>query len=145
MQASSKAIDLIKEFESFSAKVYICPAGKLTIGYGHVITTADQELKNKILTQKDAEELLKEDLKYFVDYINKVCNRYQVNLNQNQFDALCSFCFNLGNFTNAMLERFKAKDIKAIGDSLTLYNKVNSKELKGLTKRRKAEQELFFS
>lgn len=175
MQASNKAIDLIKEFEKLNStdakklykeelesilkylnitlselnwapKVYYCPAGKPTIGYGHVITgSLEPELLTKIITKEDAEKLLEEDLKYFVGYLNEVCKEYQVTLTQNQFDALCSFCFNLGSFKDAMLERFKNKDIKAIGNSITLYNKVNGKESNGLLNRRKAEQKLFFS
>jgi len=145
MKVSQTAIDLIKEFESFSAEAYTCPAGKLTIGYGHVVQKNEDYLNTKTLTEAEALQILTNDLKESEAYLNHICLEYDVELTQNQFDALCSFCFNLGSFTNAMLERFKAKDLTAIGNSLILYNKANGKELEGLTRRRKAEQKLFFS
>lgn len=146
MEASSKAIDLIKQFEGFRAKAYLCPSYNLTIGYGHVIIPSlELELETKTITQEEAEHLLQADLKYFAGYLNEICNQYQVTLKQQQFDALCSFTFNLGTFKGAMLERFKIGDLTAIGNSLILYNKAGGKALAGLTMRRKAEQELFFS
>src|SRR5699024_12084559 len=143
---SNNGINLIKHFEGLKLKMYYCVAGFHTIGYGHKITASlEPELLTKSITQEEAEKLLEEDLKYFEGYINEVSKEYDVKLTQNQFDALCSFCFNLGSFKDAMLQRFKAKDLTAIGGSLILYNKAKGVPNEGLTRRRKAEQKLFFS
>lgn len=144
MQASKKAMDLIKQFEGFRSKAYLCPAGQLTIGYGHVIKlNKEAYLKDKTITHLEAEELLKQDVTYYSNHLNNICHTYQVTLAQNQFDALCSFCFNLGGFTKEMLNRFKQKNLTEVGKALTLYTKVDTQELEGLKKRRQAEQQLF--
>ena len=159
MEISNKGLSLIEEFEGFKDKAYLCPAGYLTIGYGHVIREEEKELKEKTISKEAAKELLKKDVDYFVEYLNKICRQYaiglasegvsglekeEVELNQNQFDALCSFTFNTGCFKAEMIERFKARKIKEIGESLILYNKVKGKVSAGLTRRREAEQLLFF-
>ena len=91
MEISQKGINLIKEFEGCSLTAYKCVAEKWTIGYGH---TEGVDPNTKPITQQKAEEYLKEDLKYFENCVN---NKYYVpqKINQNQFDALVSFAFNL--------------------------------------------------
>lgn len=90
MRASQKAIDLIKNSESFSPVPYLCPAKKWTIGYGHVIL-ANEHFDS--ITEQEAEELLRQDIGATESCIN---NSVTVSLSQNQFDALVSFVFNIG-------------------------------------------------
>lgn len=146
MKISNNGLTLIKKFEKFMPEVYKDPVGIPTIGYGHVIKKSDDpSLETAVLTEEEATELMIKDLAPFENNINEVCEQYDVNLNQNQFDAMCSFCFNLGFINEVMRKRFENKDIKAIGDSMILYVYASGKRLPGLVKRRKAEQDLFFS
>lgn len=90
MKISDTGIALIKELEGFRSKAYYCPAGKLTIGYGH---TGNDFTKNDEITRERATQILMHDIKWAEDAINK---RVKVPLNQYQFDALVSFVFNVG-------------------------------------------------
>ena len=94
MKISKNGIELIKCFESFSPKACKCLSTEkyYTIGYGHY--GADVKEKQAI-TKQQAEELLQKDLEKFEQKVNKYNNVY--NFNQNQFDSLVSFCYNVGN------------------------------------------------
>jgi len=70
MITSQEGIDLIKEFEGFSAKAYICPAGKATIGYGHVVLPSEKHLLTGSITNEEAERLLKSDLEIAESALN---------------------------------------------------------------------------
>jgi lysozyme len=61
-QINKAGLDLVKQHEGFRAKAYICPAGKLTIGYGHVILKNEGHLKTAVLDTEQAEETLKSDM-----------------------------------------------------------------------------------
>ncbi|MDD2978221.1 MAG: lysozyme, partial [Aquabacterium sp.] len=61
LTTSARGLELIRSFEKFEPKAYICPAGKLTIGYGHVIKASEPHLRSKTLTQGEAEALLRDD------------------------------------------------------------------------------------
>ena len=89
METSQNGIDLIKHFEGCRLEPYLCSANVLTIGYGH---TKDV-VENMHITEETAEVLLQQDLKEFEDNVDKLVT---VDLNQNQFDALVSWTFNLG-------------------------------------------------
>jgi len=147
MIPSQKCIELIKQFEGFFPDAYLCPASVPTIGFG----TIKYQNGNKVhigekITMQQAENELMYELK-------KICMVFKPNLNQNQFDALVSFAYNLG--TEALLNSTLYKKVKAnpndasIRDEFMKWNKarVNGKlkELKGLTRRRKAEADLYFS
>lgn len=86
---SKDCIGLVKRWEGFRAKAYLCPAGVPTIGYGH---TKDVKLGDTI-THNQATELLYEDLGKFAHAVNRLVS---VPLTQGQFDALVSFTYNLG-------------------------------------------------
>jgi lysozyme len=88
MKTSEKGINLIKKFEGCKLTSYKCPAGIWTIGYGHTRNVH----KGEVITQQQAEELLKQDLSVYEAGVNAM----QLNVNQNQYDALISFAFNLG-------------------------------------------------
>ena len=138
MKISKNGIELIKCFESFSPKACKCLGTEkyYTIGYGHY--GADVK-ENQTITKEQAEELLQKDLEKFEQKVNKYNNVY--NFNQNQFDALVSFCYNVGNIDQ--LTAKGTRTIKEISEKILAYNKSGGKVINGLTNRRKKEQELF--
>ena len=87
MRTSKKGIDLIKKYEGCSLKSYKCPANVLTIGYGHTSNVQP----NQIINQEQANEMLVNDLVHFETLVNGL----KLPINQNQFDAIISFCFNI--------------------------------------------------
>ena len=97
MKTSKRGIELVKKFEGFSSVPYRCPAGKMTIGYGHVIE-ANPFLTR--VTREEAEAILWQEIKRVDNYLNRVI---KVKLIQGQFDAICSLVFNwgFGNFSKS--------------------------------------------
>ena len=139
MKTSQRGIDLIKKFEGCILKSYKCPFGVWTIGYGHTSGVK----KGQVITKNQAEKYLKEDLKKFE---KGVSSYVKVSLNQNQFDALVSFSYNvgLGAFKNSTLLRYLNKrDYSGASKELLKWNKSNGKVLNGLVKRRAEERKLF--
>lgn len=136
MKTSKTGIDLIKSFEGLRLTAYkpIATERYYTIGYGHYGADVSRETK---ITKSQAEKMLKDDL---VKY-EKAVTDLNLKFNQNQFDALVSFTYNCGA---ANLKRLVAnRDYLQIADALLLYNKAGGKALTGLTRRRKAERELY--
>lgn len=136
LTTSKNGIELIKKWEGFYSTIYICPAGVPTIGYGH---TGKKAKKGVTLTQAQAEELLKEDLRVFERHVNLFNKTYS--WNQNEFDALVSFAFNVGNIKQ--LTNNGKRNRTEIATAMLKYNKGGGKVLKGLTNRRKDEIALF--
>lgn len=135
LKISTKGLNLIKEFEGCRLAAYRCPAGVLTIGYGH---TGDVREGQKI-TNAQATELLCKDLAKFEKHVMKYDNVYH--FTQNQFDALVSFAFNVGSIDQ--LTAKGTRSIKEISAKIPAYNKAGGKVLAGLTRRRKAEKAMF--
>ena len=139
MNVSETGIELIKKFEGCILKAYKCPAGVWTIGYGH--TSGVKEGQN--ITKAKAEEFLKQDLKQFEVAVNNLVN---VSLNQYQFDALVSFCYNLGpgNLKSSTLLKLLNKgDYKGAAEQFDRWVYASGKKLAGLVTRRAAEKDLF--
>lgn len=140
MKTSQKGIDLIKKYEGYQPTVYICPAGKETIGYGHVVKTGESF---RAITQKDAEDILKDDL---VIAEKSVMNLIKAPLQQEHFDALVSFTFNLGagNLEKSTLRsKINRLEYEAAPAEFNKWCFVGSKKLAGLILRRKEEADLF--
>ena len=145
---SQNCIDLIKKFEGLFLKSYLCPASIATIGYGSTMWNDGKkvELGQKI-TLEGAEILLMWELK------NKANALHRLNLNQNQFDALMSFIYNIGisAFLNSTLfkKALANQNDETIRNEFMRWNKakVNGKMvvLKGLNNRRIAESNLYFT
>lgn len=132
--------NLIKEFEGCKLKAYKCPAGIWTIGYGH---TGPDVKENLVITNYQAGALLVGDLQKFENAIKLLV---RVPLSQNQFDALVSFVYNVGPKAfqdSTLLKKLNAGDYLGAAEEFLRWDKVNGKPLAGLTKRRKAERELF--
>ena len=143
---SKNGLSMIASFEGFEPKAYYCPAGVLTIGYGHTGTNAQgQELKEgDTVNHEQAMRLLYEDVLWAEDAVNE----QRLNLTQNQFDALVSFVFNVGATAFAhstLLKKLKSCDFEDAADEFLRWNKAGGKVLRGLTARREAERELFLS
>jgi lysozyme len=139
LRTSQKGIDLIKQFEGCVLTAYKCPSGVWTIGYGHT----DGVNQGQKITRKQAETFLKSDLKI---YENAVTKYVTAPLNQNQFDALVSFCYNcgVGAFKSSTLrKKLNARNYDGAAQEFARWNKSGGRVLNGLTRRRAAEKALF--
>lgn len=140
MNISQNGLELIKRFEGCRLKAYKCPAGVLTIGYGH--TGADVK-EWTIISQTQAEHYLQNDV---ILHSKNVSKLVKVPLTQNQFDALVSFEYNVGygNFSKStLLRKLNARDYIGASNEFDKWVFANKKKLSGLVKRRQAEKELF--
>lgn len=138
MTISKKGIELIKLFEGFREKAYkaVKTEEYYTIGYGHYGTDVK---RGQVITAAQGEQLLANDLKKFENKVNEYCNRY--NFNQNEFDALVSFAYNIGSIDQLTDNGKRTRaDIRL---HWLEYNKSGGKVIKGLTTRRTKELELF--
>jgi len=137
-----KNVEMIKVSEGLRLEAYLpTPNDVWTIGYGHT-KTAKPGMK---ITNKGAEALLLHDLEWVEDVIEL---HVEVALTQNQYDALCSFIYNLGgtNFASStLLRKLNKGDYQGAADQLPRWNKQKGKVLRGLTIRRKEERDLFLS
>ena len=144
MKTSEKGIDLLKileEGKGFSSKSYLCPAGKRTIGYGHVILPDDNIIEP--ITEDQAEDILEKDVNAAEDAINKYV---KVPLTQNQFDALVCFVFNVGrtNFKTSTLLKFINEQLwDKIPKQFMRWVYHDKTLIKGLENRRKIEVRLW--
>jgi lysozyme len=127
----------------FRAFAYLCPAGVMTIGFGTTRINGKPVVANQKVTVDEANLFLDQDLKQFEDAINKLV---KIELNQNQFDALASFVYNVGieNFRKStLLKKLNANDILGAANEFSRWNRAKGKVLAGLTRRRESEKLLF--
>tara|TARA_R100000234_G_scaffold11357_1_gene6337 strand:- start:1349 stop:1786 length:438 start_codon:yes stop_codon:yes gene_type:complete len=139
MNISKEGLSLIKKFEGCELEAYLCPAGVWTIGYGH---TKDVKEGDKI-NKEEADYLLQEEMIEYESYINDFV---EVPLNQNQFDSLCSWVYNLGptNLKNStMLKVLNEEKYADVPQEIKRWNKAGGEVLDGLIKRREAEAKMF--
>ena len=135
---SSNGVVLIKSFEGFSrVACKALPSEKyLTIGYGHY----GKDVKpNQTITEAEAVKLLVKDLSGFVSKVNKYNRKY--GFTQNEFDALVSFCYNVGNIDGLTKNGTRTK--AQIADKFLAYSYSGGKFIKGLYNRRVKERNLF--
>jgi lysozyme len=148
MKSSSNGIRLIQEFEGLRLTSYLCSAGVATIGYGATYYQDGSKVKlGQTITNAHAAQLLKDHLKEFEGSVLGLLNTTKVN--QNQFDALVSFCFNLGagNLAKSQLLRFvkaNPNDPKIAAEFLK-WNRAGGEVSTGLVRRRKKEAQLYFT
>lgn len=137
-----KDVELIKESEGLRLKAYLpTPNDVYTIGYGHTKTAE----KGMVITLAGAEALLLHDLQWVETAIDTYV---QVPLNQNQYDALASFIYNIGGTAfrkSTLLKKLNQKDYNGAANELLRWDKQKGKVLRGLTKRRQLEKDLFLS
>lgn len=137
-QISINGLNLIKSFEGCRLKAYkpVKTEKYYTIGYGHYGAEVSAGLT---ISQYQAELLLLHDLTMFCAAVNKY--DYIYHWSQNEFDALVSFAFNIGNIDQLTAKGTRTKAI--IADKILAYNKSGKKVLPGLVRRRTAERALF--
>ena len=136
---SQAGINLIKDFEGRHLDAYLCPAGVLTIGYGHTKTAR----RGQRITPQQAEDLLRDDLREFEHAVNRLIT---TDITQHEFDALVSFAFNVG--TNALEQstlrrKLNAGDRHGAAREFDRWTKAGGRDLPGLIRRRAAERALF--
>lgn len=147
MQISSHGVDLIRRFEGLRTKAYKAHFSEKywTIGYGHYGPDVHE---GDICTEAYATRLLENDLKSFCKKVESALTADEIEVNQNMFDALISFAYNVG--VNALLsstlwQKLKHHDYEVAAQQFLRWNKCNGFELPGLTRRREAESKLFLS
>ena len=146
MKPSINCIELIKEFEGFSSTPYLCPANIPTIGYGSTFYRNGNKVKisDPKITIGEATEMLEVIVDRFALQIDKMIT---AKINQNQFDALVSFSYNVGvsAFKNSTLLRKLniGENNSVIVGEINKWNRANGNVLAGLTRRRQAESKLF--
>jgi len=140
---SSNGLQLLKQFEGCKLEAYLDSAGVPTIGVGHIrgVTMGD------VITQEQADEMLHGDLVRYESCVNAYVI---VSINQNQYDALICFAFNLGCSalkSSTLLRRLNTLEYDEAADQFLVWNKVRIKgklkRSRGLTNRRRAERRLF--
>lgn len=138
MNISNKGLELIKSFEGCRLSAYKCPAGVWTIGYGRT----NGVYEGMTITQEQADNMLREDVKYYADAVNQYQSRF--NFTQEEFDSLTSFTYNCGvGSLQAVMACCNTK--QEIAEECKLYNKGGGVVLAGLVRRREEEYKLFMS
>ena len=138
MNISERGLNLIKSYEGCRLSSYRCPANKWTIGYGHT----QGVYEGMTITQEQADNMLREDVKYYADAVDRYNSRF--NFNQAEFDSLTSFAFNCGvGSLQAVMSCCNTK--QEIAEECKLYNKGGGVVLAGLVRRREEEYKLFMS
>jgi lysozyme len=140
--AQEKLVNLIMSHEGFRSKVYYCPAGQKTIGYGF---TGPKYISKKRMTEQEARKILISEI---IPETKLIVKKYvKVKLSPYQEAALISFCFNCGeeNLKNLVCRKGRLNDgnFSVIPAVMKLYVKADGKTLKGLVKRRSQEAKLF--
>lgn len=143
---NQNGLDLTRQAEGLRLTAYLCPAHKLTIGYGH---TGPDVKQGMTITEVQADSLLAADLANAGD---TVARAVKVALNDNQYGALCDFVFNLGAgafLGSTLLKKLNAGDYAGAADEFPRWDKAHVdgevKTLPGLTRRRAAERDLFLA
>ena len=158
MKISANAIKVIKHHEGVRQKPYRCPALLWTIGVGHVLYPTQgnlpidkrnevqlKEEDNRVFSMEEVDGILESDLLRFERGVERFI---PVPLTQGQFDALCSFAFNVGLGTlqrSTLRQKALRGDMEGAAEELLKYCMAGGKVLKGLQKRRIDEKQLFLS
>ena len=145
MKTSQGMKELIARFEGLRLKAYKCPAGIWTIAFGATTFNGKRVTEGLVITKEQAYEQLERDLAVFENGVGRLVSKP---INQDQFDALVSFSFNVGLGSlsrSSILKKVNADPSDpTIRDSFAMWNKAGGKVLAGLVKRRKAEADWYF-
>ena len=137
------ATALCKQFEGFKSRVYLCPAGIPTIGFGSTYYADGRKvtLSDEPISETIAEALLLHELQF--TYLPGVLRNCPILLtDERKCNAIIDFCYNLGVGrlqTSTLKRKINEQDWEAAKEQLLLWNKGGGKVLPGLDKRRKAE------
>lgn len=144
MTLSPSGLEEIRKSEALLLKAYQDTGGVWTIGYGHTGTVGGKPVgPGMTITKEQAEQLLANDTKIFE---NAIRNHVKVPLNQNQYDALVNFSYNIGHGAfkdSTLLKLLNQGNYQGAADQMLRWNKVNGEVVKGLTNRRERERAMF--
>jgi lysozyme len=146
-KTGTAGIEIIKSMEGFRSAPYKCPAGIPTIGYGATFYPDGKKvtMADKAITEQEGTALLQSMLVSFEKYVDSYCRD---DINQNQFDALVSFAYNLGPSNLKSSTLLKKVNLNPEDETIHLefmkWVKAGGKTLKGLVRRREAESQLYF-
>jgi len=139
MQTSDKGKEFIKHFEGCKLEAYQCSGDVWTIGCGHTRGVVEGDK----ISKKQADALLSADIEMVETHVKRLIT---VDLNQSQWDAIVSWCFNLGcgNLrASTMLQVINSGELDKVSEQIIRWDKVGKQAVAGLTRRRKAETDLF--
>jgi lysozyme len=157
MQTNLAGVNLIKSFEGFRSIAYLDAVGILTIGWGCTHVNGVPVYSGQTCTKEDAEQWLEDHLRTFETLVEKYVT---VDLNENQFSAIVSACYNIGSGKagvkdgifvlhsgnpSTFLGKLNDGDYEGAAEALLSWNKAGGRVLDGLTRRRLAERELFLT
>jgi len=142
MRTSQAGIDLIKKYEGLRLTAYYCPAGKLTIGYGHTSAAGNPIVsKGMAITEEEAEQILRNDLVSIESEVERLV-KYPVL--QNQFDALVSFQYNTGALgRSTLLKRINDGRFADVPAEFMKWINADGRPLPGLIRRRREEAKMW--
>ena len=143
MNINNAGIALIKKFEGLALRTYLCPAGKLTIGFGHV---GPDVHPGQEINEREAEQLLKGDLLRFEHGVEEFLDGVPASFNE--FSAMVCLAYNigLGNFRKSSVLRYHKAGKKTLAaNAFLLWVFVNKRRTLGLVRRRTAERALYVS
>ena len=132
---------LIKQWEGYREKAYLCAANQWTIGWGHTKTAR----RGMTINREQAQKLFNQDIAEFERAVNRLV---KVPITQGQFDALVSFSFNLGVYalgSSSLLRALNALDYSEAAEWFDRYVYANRTKLPGLVSRRQEEKKMFLS
>lgn len=150
LDASEQCIALIKAFEAFAPRRYICPGGQPTIGYGHVIRLHEAGFNDRAITEREADQLLAADLMVAQ---RGVWALVKVPLAQREYDALVSLVFNVGagkadgqkgDFADStLIDLLNRREYALAAEQFDRWVFSRHRKLAGLIRRRAAERAMF--
>jgi lysozyme len=142
MKLGPKGKALMHEFEGCKLEAYPDPgtgSDPWTIGYGHTSMAGEPHVKKGMtITKEEADEIFARDLSKYEKHVPEAT--------QNRFDAMVSLCYNIGpgNFNKSSVKRHHLTgEFSKAAHAFLAWNKANGKVMKGLTRRREAEKELY--
>ena len=144
---SEDGIKLLIEFEGEVLSVYKDPVGLPTLGVGHLVTPAEKSNYpvGKRITRAESRAFLRRDVERFENCINE---NVKVPITQNQFDALLSLAFNIGEAgfkRSSVLRHLNNRKFEKAANAFLAWNKADGQVLPGLTRRRNAERSVFLT
>ncbi len=147
MNIGDRGLDLIRAFEGFRADPYLDAVGVPTIGYGSTYYPDGQRVRltDPPISEPEARRLMQATLAEFEDGISAAL---QVDVTQSQFDALVCWAFNIGVSAaqnSTLMKKLNSGDYFGAADQFLRWNKAGGVVLRGLSRRRAAERELFLS
>ena len=147
MQCNEEGLRIIKYFEGFHSKPYLCPAGVPTIGFGSTRGLNGKRIRinSAHITEEEGETLLQRDVQSAASAVKRLI---KVKLNENELSALCSFVYNLGSGrlqSSTLRAKLNRGDYEGASLEFPKWRRAGGKILRGLVLRREMEVKLFLA